>query len=76
VKFIVYVTVGQTNADPVALADTARRQANYLGREGFRAMRGQTDERFAVRGFHRLVFRTRARARAFQARVRQICDLL
>lgn len=73
-KFSVHVKVGQTNKDPVPLADTARRQANYLGREGFRAMGGQTDTRFLARGYHRLLFRKRATAKAFQARVDQICD--
>lgn len=73
-RFPVYVRVAQTNRNPVALADTARRQANYLGPQGFRAMRRQTDARFKARGYHRLVFRTRAAAKAFQARVDQYCD--
>jgi hypothetical protein len=54
--FPVYVRVAKTNRDPLALADEARRQANYVGPEGFRAMRRQTDARFRQRGYHRLVF--------------------
>ncbi|MGO9232637.1 MAG: hypothetical protein ACLP4V_00535 [Methylocella sp.] len=72
--FIVYVRVTTTNRNPLALADTARRQANYLGPQGFRAMRRQTDASFKARGYHRLVFRTRSAAKAFQLRVDQNCD--
>ena len=70
----VYVRVSETNRDPVALADGARRQANYLGPHGFHAMRKQTDERFQARGYHRLVFPTRALALTFQERVEENCD--
>lgn len=73
-RFPVYVRVEKTNGDPVALADTARRQANYVGPEGFQAMRGQTDALFQQRGYHRLVFRTRRGAKAYQARVEENCD--
>jgi hypothetical protein len=34
----------------MALADLARRQANYLGPADFRAMSNQTDERFRAAG--------------------------
>uniref|UniRef100_UPI00197A7F8F hypothetical protein n=1 Tax=Aureimonas ureilytica TaxID=401562 RepID=UPI00197A7F8F len=54
----VYVKVRRTNRDRVALADGARRQANYLGPEGFDAIRGQTDARFQKQDNHRLVFRS------------------
>lgn len=70
----VYITVGETNRNPVALADLARRQANYLGPQGFKAMRDQTDERFEERGYHRLVFPNRALADRFQERVEENCD--
>ncbi len=70
----VYVKVGKTNRNPVALADNARRQANYLGPHGFTAMRAQTDERFEARGYHRLVFPNQMLARAFQDRVDENCD--
>ncbi|HEX7921989.1 MAG TPA: hypothetical protein VF583_13610 [Bradyrhizobium sp.] len=70
----VYITVGETNRNPVALADLARRQANYLGPQGFRAMREQTDERFEERGYHRLVFPNSALAARFQERVEENCD--
>jgi hypothetical protein len=73
-KFPVHVIVRKTNRNPVALADMARRQANYLGPQGFMAMRRQTDARFEERGYHRLVFRTRSAAKAFQARVDENCD--
>lgn len=70
----VYVTVGRTNRDPVALADVARRQANLLGPDGFSAMRGQTDERFRKHGNLRFVFSSLRTARAFQERVEENCD--
>jgi hypothetical protein len=70
----VYITVGKTNRNPVALADLARRQANYLGPQGFRAMRDQTDESFEERGYHRLVFSSGELAARFQERVEENCD--
>lgn len=70
----VYVTVGKTNRNPTALADLARRQANYLGPKGFDAMRNQTDERFEERGYHRLVFPNSRLATRFQERVEENCD--
>lgn len=73
-RFAVHIQVEETNRDRVAAADTARRQANYLGPVGFRAMRGQTDERFEERGYHRLVFPTSSTAKAFQERVNENCD--
>lgn len=70
----VYIRVGETNRNPVALADLARRQANYLGPDGFKAMRDQTDEQFEELGYHRLVFPNRALAARFRERVEENCD--
>jgi len=74
VRAAVYIRVGETNRDPVALADLARRQANYLGPHGFKAMRNQTDERFEERGYHRLVFPNGKLAIRFRERVEENCD--
>jgi hypothetical protein len=70
----VYVKVGKTNRNAVRLADTARRQANYLGPHGFRAMRGQTDDVFRRRGYHRLEFPNRSLALRFEEFVEENCD--
>lgn len=70
----VYVKVAKTNRNAVRLADNARRQANYLGPLGFRAMRGQTDEQFRRRGYHRLEFPTRALALRFEEFIEENCD--
>lgn len=72
--FPVYIRVGRTNRDKVALADSARRQANYIGPDGWRAMRGQTDALFRKNGHLRLVFKNRSNAIAFQQRVDEVCD--
>jgi hypothetical protein len=70
----VYIEVGATNRDRVALADLARRQANYLGPAGFRAMSNQTDKRFREKGNLRMVFTDRRVAERFQERVAANCD--
>ena len=73
---VVYVYVGTTNRNRTALADTARRQANYLGPYGFRAMKGQSDQSFIRRGYLRLEFPTRTLAIRFQDRIMENCDAL
>lgn len=70
----VYVKVGKTNRNPLRLADCARRQANYLGPLGFRAMRGQTDDLFRRRGYYRLEFPERSLALRFEVFVEENCD--
>ena len=44
-----------------------------MNKPGFEAMRGQTDERFKERGYHRLVFPTLALAKRYQERVEANC---
>ena len=73
-KFVVHVLVGRTNRNRVALADTARRQADYLGPHGICAKCGQTDEEFRKHNRLRLVFRSLETARKFEERVAENCD--
>ena len=72
----VYIKVSKTNRDRIGLADTARRQANYLGPQGFIAMKGQSDQHFRKHDFLRLEFPTRSLAIRFQDRFDENCDPL
>lgn len=69
---VVRVKIGKTNRRQLDLLDGARRRTDYLGKDGMRAKKGQTDRRYRRKGYLRLVFPDRAMARAYMRRVERL----
>lgn len=73
-SFPAYVTVPpvERSSQKARLLDTARREADRMGRFGIEAKKGQTDARYRKRGCLTFRFPNRVMAQNYRRRIREL----
>jgi hypothetical protein len=72
--FLAYIMIlpVERSSQKARLLDTARREADRMGRFGIEAKRGQTDARYRKRGCLAFRFPNKVMAQSYRKRIRQL----